>query len=76
MRTADSKNLPDPPFNREAYEAMDRQEREYLLANGWVQLDPTKDAWDRAALGREGCHQGHAVNIQKQYDRMHVMWSK
>lgn len=43
-------------------------ELEYLRANNWVEHGP--ENWSHEALGRSHVAQGHAVNIQKQHDRM------
>ena len=57
-------------FNREAYETLRVEERHYLLDNGWVQEAIELDEWDHEGHRRAAITQGHAVNIQKQYDRV------
>jgi len=57
-------------YNKEAHQKMREAEKEYLLANGWVQEVPELDEWDHEGFGRIACRQGHAVNIQKQFDNI------
>jgi hypothetical protein len=56
-------------FNREAFEEMKRAEVVYLRANGWFQHEDLGDCWENEEFDRYGVTQGHAVNIQKQFDR-------
>lgn len=39
----------------------------YLAENGWTEEGP--ESWSHTELDRHGLAQGHAVNVQKQYDR-------
>ncbi len=60
-------------INETAYDLMSAAEREYLLANGWIQDDPEKDEWrfptPRVPERNRPITQDHAVNVQKQHDR-------
>lgn len=63
-------------MNTKAYERMQAAEVAYLLENGWRRLPNTTP--DGSALWSgmgdrysHGVTQGHAVNAQKQYDRIH-----
>lgn len=58
-------------MNIEAYRAMLEAERAYLLANEWDERGP--DEWHHARLGPDrGIRGGHAVNVQKQEDRINI----
>lgn len=59
-----------PIFNKEAHDKLVAAEKEYLLANNWVQEAPELDEWDHDGFSREALTQGHAVNVQKQFDRL------
>lgn len=59
-----------PKFNQAAHDVMMAREVEYLVANGWVNV--AEDLWTSEQLGRERLRQGHAVNCQKQFDRLHL----
>jgi hypothetical protein len=62
-------------MNRYAYENMCRAEREYLLDNGWTENGP--DDWSKDDESRrQNLIQGHAVNVQKQRDRMYLQWEE
>lgn len=56
-------------FNREAYEDLQLTERDYLRENGWIK-DSSTDRWSNAEFDRYDLVQGHAVNTQKQFDRI------
>jgi hypothetical protein len=60
----------EPKFNQAAHDAMSQHEVEYLVANGWVNV--AEDLWTSEQLERERLRQGHAVNCQKQFDRLHL----
>lgn len=55
-------------FNAEAYAVISAAERAYLEANGWGEAFP--DKWEHDGFDRYGISQGHAVNVQKQFDRI------
>jgi hypothetical protein len=55
-------------FNKAAYTTLLTQEVDYLTVNGWTSCGPEK--WSNEVLGRDGLVHGHAVNVQKQRDRM------
>lgn len=55
-----------------AYEMMQSAERVYLLVNGWYHHEDIGDCWENENFDRFDVTQGHAVNIQKQFDR--IMW--
>jgi len=59
-----------PIHNKEAYQKLREAEKEYLLANDWIQEVPEADEWDHEGFNREAIPQGHAVNVQKQFDRI------
>lgn len=60
------------PFNSQAFDRLVMAEVEYLTENGWYRADLEKDEWNNARFPRRDVPQGHAVNIQKQADRMYV----
>lgn len=57
-------------FNATAWNMLRATERVYLNENGWVQNPDGSDSWENEDLDRYGVSFGHAVNIQKQYDRL------
>ena len=61
----------DDNFNRGAYETLLVYEAHYLQANGWKRGND--DSWSNETIGRSGLTHGHAVNVQKQRDRMSVV---
>lgn len=63
-------------MNKEAYQKLILAENLYLLENGWSLSDRDKDLWshDEHERKRKDVHQGHAVNIQKQYDRIYLQF--
>jgi hypothetical protein len=52
----------------EPYLRMREAELVYLRETGWEEVHP--ESWSNETLGREGLRQGHAVNVQKQWDRV------
>jgi len=52
----------------EPYFRMREAELVYLRETGWEEDSP--ESWSNEELQREGLYQGHAVNVQKQYDRI------
>lgn len=60
-------------FNKPAYDALLQHEVAYLEANGWTRPLPDKpDLWSNRVLERTLLTHGHAVNVQKQRDRISV----
>jgi hypothetical protein len=59
-------------MNQEAYVKMLEAELAYLLENGWVLNDNGSGnrSWSNEELERSDLTQGHAVNVQKQFDRI------
>jgi hypothetical protein len=58
-------------MNIDAYRAMLAAEKAYLLANDWEERRP--DEWHHPRLGPDrGIRGGHAVNTQKQEDRVSI----
>lgn len=55
-------------MNKDAYDVMMEAEVAYLESNGWVLDIEEGDTWSR--LNRRDLVQGHAVNVQKQLDRL------
>jgi len=55
-------------WNEIAYKKMSDAEREYLQENGWS--EGSEGRWTKKDANRFDLHQGHAVNCQKQYDRI------
>jgi len=63
--------IEDPPiFNEAAFKEMQEAEVKYLIANGWFQEDVELDEWSHDKFLRDELTQGHAVNVQKHYDRI------
>lgn len=60
-------------MNKEAYQKLFLAENTYLLENDWYQTG--KDHWSHDEHERKDVHQGHAVNIQKQYDRIYLQFN-
>ena len=54
-------------YNQAAYAALQEHERTYLEANGWVY---DVRGWSNDDLQRAFLDHGHAVNVQKQRDRL------
>ncbi len=63
-----------PVFQSDAYLFIVNAEKVYLEANGWVAKNP--ESWSHKGHERYHLVQGHAVNVQKQWDRMHVLAEK
>ncbi len=57
-------------FNKGAYEALLAHEVTYLESNGWKRNPDKPDSWSNEVLDRHDLVHGHAVNVQKQRDRM------
>jgi hypothetical protein len=64
---ADFQSKTNQSFNSEAYADLIDHEIVYLRANGW---DFVEQKWTNEGLHRHGIEHGHAVNIQKQRDRI------
>ena len=61
------KRVYDGPHDPRPYQKLKEAELVYLRATGWVEHAP--ESWSHEGRGRRNISQGHAVNVQKQFDR-------
>lgn len=76
----DKKAETEPAPAETPYDRLLRAEEEYLQDTGWTRDEGTSDEWSLeerpGEWGRYGLRHGHAVNVQKQYDRKLREWSR